>query len=70
MYLYFIPLFAQKYGASYFQLGIIGAAGALTYVFGAIAVGHFADKINHIWLYAFALLINAIATGRAFKEIM
>jgi len=62
MYLYFIPLFAQKYGASYFQLGLIGAAGALTYVFGAIAVGHFADKINHIWLYALALLINAIAT--------
>ena len=63
MYQYFIPLFAQKYGASYFQLGIIGAASALTYVFGAFAVGHFADKINHIWLYALALLINAVATG-------
>ena len=62
MYVYFIPLFAQKFGASYFQLGIVGTAGSLTYVFAAILVGHFADKISHMWLYALALLINAIST--------
>ena len=62
MYLYFVPIFAQKFGATFLQLGFIGAAGALTYVVATMIVGHFADRVSHMWLYVLALLVNAIAT--------
>jgi MFS family permease len=62
MYLYFIPLFAQKFGATFLQLGFIGTAGALTYVLTPIIAGHFADKIGHMWFYGIALVMNTAAT--------
>jgi DHA1 family multidrug resistance protein-like MFS transporter/DHA1 family quinolone resistance protein-like MFS transporter len=62
MYLYFVPLFAQKFGATFLQLGFIGTASALTYVVATVIVGHFADRVSHMWLYALALLMNAVAT--------
>jgi len=63
MYSYFIPLFAQEFGATFLQLGFIGAVGALTYVVATMIVGHFADRVSHMWLYVLALLLNAIATA-------
>jgi len=63
MYLYFVPLFAQKFGATFLQLGFIGTASALTYVVATIIVGHFADRVSHIWLYAFALFVNVVGTA-------
>ena len=63
MYQYFVPLFAQKFGATFLELGFIGAAGALTYVVATMIVGHFADRGSHMWLYVLALLVNAIATA-------
>jgi MFS family permease len=62
MYTYFVPLFAQQFGATFLELGYIGTASALTYAVSPAIVGHFADKLSRIWLYAVALLINAIAT--------
>ena len=31
LYLYFVPIFAQRLGATFLDLGFIGTAGALTY---------------------------------------
>jgi len=62
MYIYFVPLFAQKFGATFLQLGYIGTASALTYAVAPAIVGHYADKFSRIWLYALALLLNAVST--------
>jgi MFS family permease len=62
MYMYFVPLFAQHFGATFLELGYIGTAAALTYAFAPVIVGHFADRLSRMWLYAVALLINAVAT--------
>jgi DHA1 family tetracycline resistance protein-like MFS transporter len=62
MYMYFVPLFAQQFGATYLELGYIGTATALTYAVAPLIVGHFADRLSRIRLYAIALLINAVAT--------
>jgi MFS family permease len=63
MYMYFVPVFAQQFGATFLELGYIGTAAALTYAVAPLMVGHFADRLrSHIWLYAVALLINAVAT--------
>jgi MFS family permease len=62
MYIYFVPLFAQQFGATYLQLGYIGTASALTYAVAPAIVGHYADKLSRIWLYSLALLLNAVST--------
>ncbi len=46
-----IPLYAQQLGASYFDLGIIGSAWALPYVFLPISIGLLSQKINRRWIF-------------------
>ena len=62
MHMYFIPLFAQQFGATFLDLGYIGTGSALTYCIAPFIVGFFADRLDHVWLYVFALLINSAAT--------
>ena len=62
MYMYFIPVFAQSFGASFFDLGLIGASVAVTSALTPIFVGNLADRINRAWLFTFALAINSLAT--------
>lgn len=62
LYLYFIPIFAQKLGASFLDLGYIGAAGGLTYAIAPFFVGQLADRMSRWKLYAIAILINFTAT--------
>ena len=62
MYVYFVPVFAQTFGASFFDLGIIGSSVALTSALTPIFVGYLADKVNRAWLFSLALVINAFAT--------
>lgn len=62
LYLYFIPIFAQKLGASFLDLGYIGAAGGLTYAVAPFFVGQLADRMSRWKLYATAIFINFAAT--------
>jgi MFS family permease len=62
MYIYFVPIFAQRFGATFLDLGYIGTVSSLTYVVTPIIVGHIADRVSRLRLYALALLINFIAT--------
>ena len=62
LYLYFVPIFAQRLGATFLDLGFIGTAGALTYAVAPFFVGQLADRISRRVLYAVAILINFSAT--------
>jgi len=61
-YTYFIPVFAQTLGASFLDLGFIGAANALAYALTPMLVGYMADRMNRAWLFTVAIAINAAAT--------
>jgi len=62
LYLYFVPIFAQRLGATFLDLGYIGTAGGLTYAVAPFFVGQLADRISRRVLYAVAILINFTAT--------
>ena len=62
LYMYFIPVFAQSLGATFFDLGLIGTAVAVTSALAPMFVGNLADRVNRAWLFTFALAINALAT--------
>lgn len=62
MYTYFIPVFAQSFGATYFDLGLIGTVSALATAITPILAGHLADRTNRVWVFSFSLIVNAIAT--------
>lgn len=62
MYTYFIPIFALRFGATFLDLGYIGTVTSLTYAVVPILVGHLADRVNRLHLYAFALLLNFFGT--------
>lgn len=62
MYMYFIPVFAQSFGASFLDLGVIGTVWALATAITPVLVGHAADRMNRAWVYSISLIINAIAT--------
>lgn len=66
MYSVFVPLFAQKLGASFLQLGFIGTAAAVTYVLTPILAGHSADRVSHVWIYEISLVLNIAATAALF----
>ena len=61
-YTYFIPVFAQKFGATFYDLGLIGSAVALSYACTPFFVGQLADRVNRSWLLSFALIFNVITT--------
>jgi len=62
MYTVFIPVFAQTFGATFFDLGLIGAVGALATATIPSLAGHMADKTNRLWIYQLSLTINVLAT--------
>ena len=62
MYTVFIPVFAQTFGATFFDLGLIGAVGALATAAIPSLAGHMADKTNRLWVYQLSLIINLLAT--------
>jgi MFS family permease len=62
MYMYFIPVFAQSFGATFFDLGLIGTAVSVTSALTPIFVGNLADRVNRAWLFACALAINGLTT--------
>jgi MFS family permease len=62
MYTYFIPVFAQRFGATFFDLGLIGSAVALASAITPTCVGYCADRMNRAWLFSFAVVINVATT--------
>ncbi len=62
MYIYFVPIFAQRFGATFLDLGYIGTASSVTYAIAPFLVGHLADRVNRWRLFASALLINCVTT--------
>ena len=62
MYTYFIPTFAQSFGATYFDLGLIGTVGALATAITPSIAGYIADKTNRLWVFSLSLIISACAT--------
>jgi MFS family permease len=62
LYVYFIPLYAQKLGGSFLDLGFIGTTYALMYAAGPIVSGYFADRINRAWLYSLGITLIGLAT--------
>ena len=62
MYMYFIPVFAQSFGATFLDLGVIGTVWALATAITPVLVGHAADRMNRAWVYCLSLIINAVAT--------
>jgi len=61
LYIYFVPVFAQKFGATFFDLGLIGSASAVSYALTPILVGYLADRFNRAGLYIVSLGLNIIA---------
>jgi len=61
--MYFIPIFAQKFGATFLDLGIIGTVWALAMTVTPIFIGYFSDRINPAWIYVSSLILNAFATA-------
>ena len=62
MSIYFIPVFAQKFDATFLDLGFIGGANSLAYAITPLMIGYLADRFNRAWLFALALVANSLAT--------
>ena len=62
MYTYFIPVFAQSLGASFLDLGFIGAAYSIIYAVTPMVAGHLADRFNRLWLFSLAITIIILGT--------
>lgn len=62
MYTYFVPVFAQSFGATYLDLGLIGTVFALATAITPMLAGHVADRMNHAWVFSISLVINTFAT--------
>ncbi|MGD0425058.1 MAG: MFS transporter [Candidatus Bathyarchaeia archaeon] len=62
MYQYFMPVFAQTFGASYFDLGVIGTVWSLAQASTPMLAGHLADRLNRAWIFSFSLGLNGLAT--------
>ena len=63
MYTYFIPVFAQSLGASFLDLGFIGAAYSIIYAVTPMVAGHLADRFNRLWLFSLAITIIILGTS-------
>jgi len=62
MYTVFIPVFAQTFGATFFDLGLIGAVGALATATIPGLAGHMADRTDRLRVFQASLIINVLAT--------
>jgi MFS family permease len=63
MYIYFVPVYAQTFGATFLDLGLIGTLNAVGYAVTPTIVGMVADKWNRAWLYVVGLALNVVASA-------
>jgi len=62
MNVYFIPVFAQSFGATFVDLGLIGTSWALAATITPFWVGYLAGRTKRVWIYVVSLTLNAFAT--------
>jgi len=62
MFMYFVPVFAQSFGASFLDLGMIGSANAFAYALSPMLIGLLSDKCNRAYMLASALILNILMT--------
>ena len=62
MNMYFIPVFAQSFGATFVDLGLIGTVWALATTITPFLMGYLAGKMKCVWVYVLSLTLNAFAT--------
>ena len=60
-YIYFVPIFAQTFAATFLDLGYIGSANALAYAITPLMVGYLADRFNRARLFTLGIVINVFA---------
>ena len=56
----FIPLLAQRLGATYLDLGLIGAAFSLPYLILPVLVGFLSDRFDRRYFYLAGIVFTAI----------
>jgi MFS family permease len=59
MYTYFMPVFAQTFGASYFDLGLIGTVWSLAQAITPMLAGFLADRLNRACVFSPKTRANA-----------
>jgi len=62
MNMYFIPVFAQSFGATFVDLGLIGTVWALATTITPFLIGYLAGRTKRVWVYILSLTLNAFAT--------
>ena len=62
----FVPVFAVNLGASYGDLGFIGAVTAIPYIIMPIIIGFIADRLNRVNLYLVSVLFNVATTAQLY----
>ena len=62
MNMYFIPVFAQSFGATFVDLGIIGTVWAIATTITPFLMGYLAGRVKRVWVYVLSLAINVFAT--------
>lgn len=62
MNMYFIPVFAQSFGATFVDLGLIGTVWALATTITPFLIGYLAGRTKRVWVYVLSLTLNAFAT--------
>jgi len=62
MNVYFIPIFAQSFGATFLDLGLIGTIWALAATITPFFIGYLAGRMKRVWVYVLSLTLNALAT--------
>jgi MFS family permease len=62
MNVYFIPVFAQSFGATFVDLGLIGTIWALAATITPFLIGYLAGRMKRAWVYVLSLTLNVFAT--------
>jgi MFS family permease len=65
-YTFFVPIYAKTMGATYYDLGIIGAAAALPYALLAFIFGHMNDRFRNFWPFMLGILTIFTSTALLF----
>jgi MFS family permease len=59
---FFIPVFAQKLGASFLDIGVIGGAFSFTYALSPMLPGYLAQRINRTHLFSLGTMMIVVVT--------
>lgn len=57
---FLLPVYAEELGATYFDLGLIGAVGSIVYTLVTLASGYLLDRFERVRLYLLFTLVGAV----------